>query len=325
MTDELQEMRKVLELEAKAIMDLREKIGVEFKKVIDLLLSCKGKVLLTGMGKSGLIARKIASTLSSTGTSAFYIHPAESSHGDLGGISRDDVVIALSNSGETDELIHLIKYITRKDIPMIALTKNKNSTLGKASQVVLEVNVNDDACPMGLAPTSSTTAALAMGDAIAVTLLKRKGFKAEDFAEFHPSGSLGKRLLTRVKDLMHEGGTLAFVSTETTMKDIIAKMTSAEVRGTAGVLDKSGELVGVVTDGDLRRALDSGKNVFDLKAVHIMSADPKTIDFTEMAEKALHVMEKFSVQALFVVDESKSAKRPIGLIHIQDLLKAKIR
>ncbi len=319
MTDELHEMKKVLELEAKAILDLKEKIGSEFKKAIDILLACRGKVLLTGMGKSGLIARKIASTLSSTGTAAIYIHPAESSHGDLGVITKGDVIIALSNSGETEELSHLVKYAARKDIPMISLTRNKNSTLGKASQIVLEVNVNDDACPMGLAPTSSTTAALALGDAIAVTLLKKKGFKTEDFAEFHPSGSLGKRLLTRVKDVMHEG--VALVQLDTGMKDIISKMTSSEVRGTAGVLDKTGSLVGTITDGDLRRALDTGKNVFDFKAKDIMSSNPKTIDAVEMAEKALQVMEKFSIQALFVIDSQNGSTKPIGLIHIQDLLK----
>ncbi len=320
------EAQKVLELEAKAILDIKDTIGVDFTKAIELLFKCQGKVILTGIGKSGLIARKIASTLSSTGTASVYIHPSESAHGDLGVIGKDDVIVALSNSGETQELNHLIQFSVRKDIPLISLTKSKSSSLGQASTVVIEVNVNDDACPMGLAPTSSTTATLALGDALAVTLLKKRGFRAEDFAEYHPGGMLGKRLLTRVKDLMHSEKFLPLVSDETNMKEIIAKMTSSQVRGTAGVTDASGTLIGSITDGDIRRALDSGKNVFDLSAKNIMKTNPKTIDQNELAEKALRIMESHSIQSLFVVDiNSANLNKPIGLLHIQDLLKAKIR
>lgn len=324
--DVVKEAQQVLELEAKAILDLKQSLGSDFAAAVDLLFECTGKVILTGMGKSGLIARKIASTLASTGTSAIYVHPSESAHGDLGVIRKEDIVLALSNSGETLELNYLLQFITRKDIPLISMTRNKNNTLAKASKIVLEVNVNDDACPMGLAPTSSTTAALALGDALAISLLKKRGFRPEDFAEFHPGGNLGKRLLTRVKDLMHKMDTLPIVLSETTMRDLIGKMTSAEVRGTAGVVDTKGLLIGSITDGDIRRALDSGKPILELKAKDLMKQNPKTVDQNELAEKALQIMEKHAIQALFVLDTSSAnLNKPIGLLHIQDLLKAKIR
>ena len=323
---DLQELHRVLDIESQSILDLKNQVTEEFPQALDILLKCEGKVFLTGIGKSGLIGRKIASTLSSTGTPAIFIHAAESSHGDLGMISSNDVVIALSNSGETEELADLIKYVSRKNIPLISITKNKESSLGKASKVVLRVVVKEEACPLGLAPTSSTTAALALGDALAVGLLKRRGFKSENFAEFHPGGNLTKRLVTKVKDIMYAGESLPLVSPQTSMKEVIYKMTAAEVRGVAGVVDKSKELVGIITDGDLRRRLESAQNIHEDSAENIMTLNPKIIDQNEMAEKALSIMERYKIQSLFVVDESsKYPQNPIGIIHIQDILKNGIR
>jgi arabinose-5-phosphate isomerase len=323
---DISELHRVLDIEAQSILDLKNQVTEEFPQALDILFKCEGKVFLTGIGKSGLIGRKIASTLSSTGTPAIFIHAAESSHGDLGMISIDDVVIALSNSGETDELSDLINYVSRKNIPLISITKNKESTLGRASKVVLRVVVKEEACPLGLAPTSSTTAALALGDALAVSLLKRRGFKSENFAEFHPGGNLTKRLVTKVKDIMYAGNTIPLVSPQTSMKEVIYKMTAAEVRGVAGVVDKSKELVGIITDGDLRRRLETANNIHADSAEDIMTLNPKIIDLNEMAEKALNIMEQFKIQSLFVVNEtSKEPLNPVGIIHIQDILKNGIR
>ncbi len=326
MKPDIHELHRVLDNEAQAILHLKNDIGDEFSNAVEILLKCEGKVFLTGIGKSGLIARKIASTLSSTGTPAIFIHAAESSHGDLGMITPHDAIIAVSNSGETEELSNIIKYASRKNIPLISLTKNKDSTLGKASTTVLKVAITEEACPMNLAPTSSTTAALALGDALAIALLKRRGFKEENFAEFHPGGSLAKRLLTKVKDVMHVGATLPLVSPQTSMKEVILKMTQSEVRGIAGVVDKNKQLIGIITDGDLRRRLETSKNIHTEVAEEIMSLNPKTIDLNEMAEKALHLMEQHKIQTLFVIDKkAKDPELPIGLLHIQDLLSAGIR
>lgn len=326
MKSDIQELHRVLDIEAQSILDLKNQVTEEFPQALDILFQCKGKVFLTGIGKSGLIGRKIASTLSSTGTPAIFIHAAESSHGDLGMISSDDAVIALSNSGETSELTDLINYVSRKNIPLISITKNKESTLGKASKVVLRVLVKEEACPLGLAPTSSTTSALALGDALALGLLKRRGFKSENFAEFHPGGNLTKKLVTKVKDIMYAGSSIPLVSPQTSMKEVIFKMTAAEVRGVAGVVSKNKELVGIITDGDLRRRLETSDKIHSDSAEAIMTLNPKIIDLNEMAEKALHKMEKHKIQSLFVVDEaSKEPSNPVGIIHIQDILKNGIR
>lgn len=325
MSRDLDEAKNVFDIEAQAILDLKSKIGDNFVSALDILKNCTGKAVITGMGKSGIIARKVAATLSSTGTPSIYVHPAESSHGDLGMITKGDVILAMSYSGETAELSHLLSYAARKGIPLIAMTGKLNSALAQAANVVLDIGVKEEACPLGLAPTASTTATLAMGDALAVALLKRRGFKAEDFAEYHPSGSLGARLLTRVKDLMHTGEGLALVGLDEDMKSVIGKMTSKDVRGIAGVVDNLGKLVGSVTDGDLRRRLDKSVNPLQEKASAIMSSNPKTIDINEMAERALYTMETHSIQSLFVVDTQKAKDKPVGLIHLQDLIKAKIR
>jgi arabinose-5-phosphate isomerase len=328
---ELEDATRVLEIEARALDRMRERLQNEpqskaFVEAVNLIAASKGKVIVAGMGKSGLIGRKIAATLSSTGSPSFFLHPAESSHGDLGMVSSDDVVVAISYSGEVPELEALLRYVARKNLALIAITGKVGSTLGKAGNVVLDVGVQEEACPMGLAPTASTTATLALGDALAIATLNRKGFQPEDFAEYHPGGSLGRRLLTRVGDVMHRGEALPIVSLDTPMRDVLAAMTQKEVRGVAGVIDENNLLVGIVTDGDLRRRLEKSLNPLDDKARDLMSRAPKTVDVHELAERALFMMEQFKIQTLFVVDrESKEPGRPVGLLHLQDLLQAKLR
>jgi arabinose-5-phosphate isomerase len=340
---EIEDAARVLEIEARALDGLRDRLqgsqqSKDFVRAVDLITSCKGKVIVAGMGKSGLIGRKIAATLASTGSPAFFLHPAESSHGDLGVVSNEDVVIAISYSGEVLELEAVLRYAARKSLPIIAITGRPDSTLGRYGSVVLDVSVTEEACPLGLAPTASTTATLALGDALAVATLNRKGFRQEDYAEFHPGGSLGRRLLTRVGDVMHRGEALPIVRLDTPMREVLAAMTQKEVRGVAGVLDENGILVGVVTDGDLRRRLEKSLNPLDDLARDLMSHAPKTVDVQELAERALFMMEQFRIQTLFVVDrEAKgssypggdavglSVGRPVGLLHLQDLLQAKLR
>lgn len=328
---EIETASKVLEIEARGLDRLRERLATEpqassFVRAIDLLAACKGKVIIAGMGKSGLIGRKIASTFASTGTPSFFLHPAESSHGDLGMIAADDIVIGISYSGEVPELEALLRFVARKNLPLISMTGKPGSTLGRAGNVTLDVSVAEEACPMGLAPTASTTATLSMGDALAVATLQRRGFKPEDFAELHPGGTLGRRLLTRVSDLMHTGEALPLVSMHAQMRDVLSTMTQKEVRGVAGVLDERNQLIGIVTDGDLRRRLEKSLNPLDDKASDLMSRAPKTVDHNEMAERALFMMEQFKIQTLFVVNrDSKEPGRPVGLLHLQDLLQAKLR
>lgn len=289
-----------------------------------MIVACQGKLIVAGIGKSGHIARKLASTFSSTGTPAFFVHPAESSHGDLGVIGQQDCIIIISSGGESAELKDMMSYVSRKSLPLICMTGNLASGLAQAAQATLDVGVSEEACPLGLAPTSSTTATLAMGDALAMAVLSTKGFKKEDFAEFHPGGSLGRRLLTRVSDVMHGEESLPLVNETATIKDIVPIMTAKEVRGVVGVVNASKDLLGIVTDGDLRRLLASNENPLKVQVKEIMSKNPKTILGSEMAEKALFVMEQFSIQMLFVMDNAQNRK-PIGILHLQDLLKAKIR
>jgi arabinose-5-phosphate isomerase len=323
---DIEEAARVLEIEARSIDYLRSRLDETFVKALDLLHQCAGKVVITGMGKSGHVGRKIASTMTSTGTPTVFLHPAESSHGDLGVIAQNDVVIAISYGGETPELQDVLKFVARKGIPLIAMTGKPQSTLGRAGTVTLDVGVDKEACPMGLAPTASSTATLALGDALAMALIRRRGFKEEDFAEYHPGGSLGRRLLTHVADVMHTGDALPVVGLTTNMKDVLSVMTKKEVRGVAGVTDESGSLIGVITDGDIRRCLEKSHNPLQDTAQNIMSRAPKTVDANELAEKALFMMEQFRIQSLFVVDrESEHPSHPVGLLHLQDLLKAKLR
>jgi len=320
----LDEARRVLDIEAKTILEIKEKLNGDFEKAVKMVMDCQGKLIVAGIGKSGHIARKLASTFSSTGTPAFFLHPAESSHGDLGVIGAQDCIIIISSGGESAELKDLLSFVGRKSLPLISMTGNLKSGLAEASQAVLDIGVSEEACPLGLAPTSSTTASLALGDALAMAVLSAKGFKKEDFAEFHPGGSLGRRLLTRVSDVMHGEDALPLVNETATIKEIVPIMTAKEVRGVVGVVNSSKDLLGIVTDGDLRRLLANNSDPLKVQVKDIMSKNPKTILASEMAEKALFVMEQFSIQMLFVMDNAQNRK-PIGILHLQDLLKAKIR
>lgn len=322
---ELEEGRRVLRIEAQSLLDAVERLDADFSKATRLVLNCKGKLIVTGIGKSGLIGRKISSTFSSTGTPSLFLHPAESAHGDLGVIADSDLILAISNSGEAEELQSILNFAARRNVPVIAMTSRKDSALGRAG-VVIDVSVKEEACSLGLAPTSSTTLTLALGDALAMAVLRMRGFTREDFAQFHPSGVLGRRLLTRVGDLMHKGDQLPIVSENEDMTKVLTLMTSSHVRGVAGVVDKDQSLSGILTDGDIRRRLEKNKNAFTESVNDIMSKNPKTIDVNELAEKALFVMEQFQIQSLFVIDKaSANIKKPVGLIHLQDLLKARLR
>lgn len=315
----------VFNTEAESIFALRNRIDEKFFRAAELVLNCEGKVVVTGIGKSGQVARKIASTLASTGTPALYLHPAESSHGDLGVVTEKDLVIAISYGGEASELNSVINFISRRGINMIALTGKGQSTLAKAATVVLDVAVEKEACPLRLAPTSSSTATLAMGDALAMVVLDQRGFKSENFAELHPAGSLGSRLL-KVKDVMKSGEALPFIEKNTTMKDLLTKMTHQSVRGAAVVLDDKKNLLGVITDGDVRRFLERNQNPFSANAESLMSRSPKTIDASELAEKALFMMEQFRIQMLIVLDQTSSTPlQPVGMLIYQDLLSQKVR
>lgn len=321
----LQIAESTLKIEAESILKLIPRLNEQFEKAVHAIIACQGKIILTGIGKSGQVARKIASTLSSTGTPALYLHPAESSHGDLGVISKNDLVIALSYGGETAELSWVLNYISRNGISLIALTGKSGSTLAQSAQIVLDVSVEKEACPLNLAPTSSSTATLAMGDALAMAVLETRGFKTENFAELHPSGSLGARL-TRVRDIMQTGDALPFVVKDTSMKDLLTTMTHQSVRGAAGVLDHEGQLIGVITDGDIRRFLEKNQDPFSRTAGDLMSHSPKTIDANELSESALFLMEQFRTQMLIVLDkDSATPRKPVGMIIYQDLLRSKVR
>jgi arabinose-5-phosphate isomerase len=322
----IQQGLQVLDIEANAILALKERLSEAFVTAVQIIRACEGKLVVTGMGKSGQIARKLASTFSSTGTPSVFLHPAESSHGDLGIVEEGDVILALSYGGETPELAAILAFALRKDIPLIAITGNMNSTLAKAAKATLNVSVSAEACPLNLAPTASSTASLAMGDAMAMAVLNEKGFSPEEFAEYHPGGSLGYRLLTRVKDVMHTGDALPLVQLDTPMREVFSIMTHKNVRGTAGVLDAAGDLVGVITDGDIRRRLDKSLDPLTGVAKDLMTTNPRGVDANELAEKALFLMEQFRIQILFVFDKSSShPKKPVGILNFQDLLRSKVR
>lgn len=314
----LEHARRVLEIEAQAVADLIPRLDEHFSAAVEILFGCTGKVVVSGMGKSGLIGQKISSTLASTGTPAFFIHPADGVHGDLGMVRQGDAFLAISNSGETEELLKLLPFMKRLSIPIIALTGKRHSTLAKYSEAILDVSVREEACPMGLAPTASTTATLAMGDALAMTLLEKRGFKQDDFAQYHPGGTLGRKLLLRVQDLMHQGEALPRVSPEMTIHEAILEITSKKL-GMTTVMDGDGHVVGVITDGDLRRTLERGVDLAVATAGEIATPHPKTIGPGELAARAVHVMETFSITSLVVVDE---AAHIIGVIHLHDLLKS---
>lgn len=309
---------EVFDIEANAILRLKNSLGISFDRAIDLLYQCKGRVIVTGMGKSGLIGKKIAATLSSTGTPAYFLHPAESTHGDSGIITRDDVVIAISNSGETQELLNLLPVIKRFGVPIISMTGKMNSTLAKAGETVLDISVEREACPLGKAPTASTTATLAMGDTLAVCLMEKKGFTKEDFLMYHPSGKLGKGLTYKVKDLMITGEKMPLVSDTETFTNVLNTISEYKL-GMAMILDSDKKLSGVLTDGDIRRTIIKYPNSSNVKVKDVMTVNPKRITEDAYAASALNLMEKYSITALAVVDESNT---PVGVIHVHDLLRA---
>jgi arabinose-5-phosphate isomerase len=308
--------KKVLETEAAAILALIERLDERFDAAVQLLRHCRGRVILTGMGKSGIICRKIAATLTSTGTASFFLHPAEAIHGDLGVIQADDVVVALSYSGETGELLHLLETIRRLGAKLIAITGNPASSLAQAADVSIDCSVTEEACPMNLVPTASTTAALAIGDAMAMTLLVEKGFQQEDFANLHPGGKLGKRLM-RVEGLMHAGKDCPIVRTDARMRDVIYVMSSKQL-GMTCVIDGDEGLLGIITDGDLRRRMERGGEILDLTAGDVMSRKPVTVARTMLAAEALNIMEQRKITSL-VVAEPGLPSRVAGVLHLHDL------
>ena len=310
---------RVLRLEADAILGVIPKLDERFDTAVELLRACTGRVIVTGMGKSGLVGRKIAATLASTGTPAFFLHPAEGVHGDIGMVARGDVVVALSNSGETDEMLAILPPLKRLGVPIVLLTGHPKSTLARQSEVVLDVSVSEEACPINLAPTSSTTAALAMGDALAMVLLDLRGLRAEDYAALHPRGTLGWRALFRVGDLMHTGDAMPMVTEGAPLAEAVEEMTRKGL-GMTTVVHADGRLAGVITDGDLRRLHLRGGPFESLRAGDVATRAPRTIAADDLAAKALELMEG-KITSLVVVDEGE---RPRGVVHLHDILRAKI-
>jgi arabinose-5-phosphate isomerase len=311
----LETARRVLQIEAQAIADVLARLDATFERAVDALFACTGRVVVTGMGKSGLIGRKVSATLASTGTPSLFLHPAEALHGDLGMLVRNDVLLAISYGGETEEIIALLERVKRLEIKMVTLTGNARSTLADASDVVLDVSVKEEACSLNLAPTASTTVSMAVGDALAVALLERRGFKHDDFADLHPGGRLGKKLL-RVENLMHGGEALPRVAVNTPMPDVIYEM-SKKGLGITTVLDGDGRLAGVLTDGDLRRLMQKHKGAaLEMTAGQCMTRTPQTILKGELASAALNLMERRKILAVVVVD---SDGRALGVVHLHDL------
>lgn len=307
--------RRVLRIEAQAIQDVLARLDSTFEKAVDLLFACKGRVVLAGMGKSGLVARKISATFSSTGTPSLFLHPAEALHGDLGMLARGDTLIAVSYGGETEEIIHLLEALKRLEIPLVTLTGKLKSTLAESSDVALDVSVKEEACSLNLAPTASTTVAMAVGDALAVSLLERRDFRHDDFAALHPAGRLGKKLL-RVEHLMHAAEALPSVSLETKMPDVFHEM-SAKKLGMTTVLHPDGKLAGIITDGDLRRLMEKqGGATLALSAGEAMTRNPQTIGPRVLASEALNAMEKRKITSIVVVDD---AQKVVGVVHLHDL------
>lgn len=308
--------KKVIRIESEAVADLLNSINENFVKAVEVILKCKGRVVLTGMGKSGLIARKIVATLNSTGTASIFLHPTDALHGDLGMVRIEDVVILISKSGMTDELAKLIPMLKRIGVKIITLTGEPDSPLAKESDVVLNVHVNEEACPHHLAPTSSTTATLVMGDALSVVLLQLRNFTPEDFAFLHPGGSLGKRLSLQIKEIMITGDKIPAVSVDTSIKDVILEITSKRL-GTTCVIDELGILKGIITDGDLRRLLERTLEIKNLKASDILTKNPKVMRQEYLASFALQQMENYKITTLIIVDDNH---KPIGIVHLHDLI-----
>ncbi|WP_045857309.1 KpsF/GutQ family sugar-phosphate isomerase [Teredinibacter purpureus] len=315
--DFIHSAQRTIKMECDAVAQLHNRINETFEQACNILLKCRGRVVVSGMGKSGHIAKKIAATLASTGTPALFVHPGEASHGDLGMVTRDDVFIAISNSGSSPELMTLLPMIKRMGIPLIAMTGKPTSPLGEAADIYLDIQVETEACPLDLAPTSSTTVSLVMGDALAVALLEARGFTAEDFAFSHPGGALGRKLLLRVSDIMHRGDAVPCVANGTSLLEALSEM-SKKSFGMTTIIDAAGTLVGVFTDGDLRRCLDNNIDVKTSTIDEVMSLNPLTVAPTALAAEAFNIMEKYKITALVVADNQK----PIGILHMHDMLQA---
>lgn len=316
----LEQARQVLRMEAEAVLEQVERIDEHFKAAVEMIMACPGRTVITGMGKSGIIGRKMAATLASTGTPSFYLHPAEGIHGDLGMVTEGDVVIALSNSGETGEVLHILPSLRRIGAKLIAMVGNPNSTLAKNSDIVLNVGVTREACPLGLAPTSSTTAALAYGDALALALLSKRKFTARQFAVFHPGGSLGRKLLLTVEDIMHSGTENPLVKADISVQDALFVITDKGL-GAVSVVDDDNKMLGVLTDGDIRRGLSKGVDFLKRPVTELMTASPKTITKEKLAAQALHIMESNHPKPITVLPVVDAENHVIGLLHMTDLVR----
>ena len=314
----IKKAKELISIEAQAVKSLSYRINQNFLKAIDLIAKCKGRVIVTGMGKAGIIGRKIAATFSSTGTPSIFMHSAEAIHGDLGQVTKDDVLIVLSNSGETEETNRLLPFIKRVNAKIISMTGNPKSTLAKYSDVILDVSVDKEGCPLGLSPMASTTASLVMGDALAACLIVRKGFRKEDFAMYHPGGSLGRQLLLKVDDVMRKGNHLAKVTENIPLKKVLLAFTRSRC-GSACVVDKKGKLLGIFTDGDLRRHIEGDANLLDRKVKEVMTKKPTVVHPDKLASEALRILNDKKIDELPVVDRHN---RLVGLLDVQDLLKA---
>ncbi len=315
---DIQKAKRVIRMEAEAVAALEGKINDSFQKAIDIIFHCKGRVVVSGMGKSGIIARKMVATMNSTGTPSIFLHPSDAVHGDLGMVRNDDAVICISKSGDTQEIRQLLPMFKRIGVPIISMVGNMHSHLALQSDVALDISVKEEACPLNLAPTTSTTVTLALGDALAVTLLEKKNFTAEDFAMFHPGGNLGKRLLLKIEELAITGSQTPKISVNASLNEAILEMTTKRLGATC-VVDVNGNLAGIITDGDLRRLLQKTTNVADLTAAQVMSKNPKTIRKGTLASIALHEMEQFSITQLIIVDDER---KPYGVVHLHDLVRA---
>ncbi|HLP16250.1 MAG TPA: KpsF/GutQ family sugar-phosphate isomerase [Bacteroidota bacterium] len=317
-TEDIEKGREVIRIEMRALAMLEGKINEAFASAVDIIYGCKGRIIVTGMGKSGLIGRKIVATMNSTGTPALFMHPSDAVHGDLGMVRADDAVLCISKSGDTKELMQLLPLFKRIGVPVISMVGILSSPLARGSDVVLDVSVAEEACPLDLAPTASTTATLALGDALAVTLLEKRHFTADDFALFHPGGNLGKRLLLKVEEFMAQGDNIPIVQLKTSLRETILVMTSKRLGATC-VVDEQGILRGIITDGDLRRLLQKTAQVSDFVAEQIMIPNPKTIRPGMLAAHALQEMEAFKITQLVIVD---GARKPVGMLHLHDLVNA---
>ncbi len=310
--------KEVLKIESEAILSLIPKVDKNFKQAVEAMYKCKGRIIMTGMGKPGIIAQKISATLSSTGAPSLYLHPAEAIHGDLGRVTKEDVVVALSNSGETEEIIKLLPIIKKIGTKLISLIGNVKSHLARYSDIVLDISIKKEACPLGLVPTASTTAMLAMGDALAIALHEKRKFKVKDYAFFHPGGSLGKKLLLQVENIMRTGNAHPIVNKNKTIKEVLLAITGARA-GSATVVDSKGKLAGIFTDGDLRRHIEKDSNLLKKRVSQVMTFNPTTIQKDRLAVEALRILQESKIDEMPVVD---SNNRPVGLLDVQDLLKA---